>query len=111
MAPGEDGVCVSMASTRLRAHHFGIKGLAFKTVPYSFRSTYSRNYGKYHQRTDSPFVAQPWQLSLALEAELTKTLTGLPVVFSIGVYGDIGELYQNSAGLSLKILYAGCRKF
>jgi hypothetical protein len=111
MAPGEDGICMAMASTRLRAHHFGMKGLAFKEIPYSLKATYSRNYGKYHQKTDSPFVAQPWQLSLALEAELTKKLTRLPVVFSIGVYGDIGELYQNCAGLSLKVRYAGWHNF
>ena len=111
MAPGEDGICMDMASTRLRAHHIGIKGLAFKKVPYIFKSTYSRNYGKYHMREGSPFVMQPWQLSLALEAELTESLTGLPVVFSIGVYGDVGELYQNCAGLSLKIRYEGFRRF
>jgi hypothetical protein len=111
MAPGEDGICMDMASTRLRAHHIGIKGLAFKKVPYIFKSTYSRNYGKYHMREGSPFVMQPWQLSLALEAELTESLTRLPVVFSIGVYGDVGELYQNCAGLSLKIRYDGFRRF
>jgi hypothetical protein len=110
-APSEDGICRGMASTRVRAHHFGMKGLAFDKVPYAFKATYSRNYGKYSQTDSSPFVAKPWQLSLALEAEVARSMTGLPVSFSIGVYGDVGKLYQNSAGLSLKVAYGGSRRF
>ena len=110
-APGDDGICLSMASTRLRAHHFGLKGVVCHKVPYSFKATYSRNYGKYNQPETSYFVSRPWQLSLALEAELTKKLTRLPVCFSVGVYGDVGELYHNSAGLSVKVSYDGSHRF
>ena len=110
-APGEDGICTSMASTRVRAHHFGIKGIAFDKIPYGFKATYSRNYGKYHQGESSPFASRPWQLSMALEMEFGRRLFDLPVDFALGIYGDVGELYQNSAGLTLKVSYLRSRRF
>lgn len=110
-APDQDGICQSMASTRVRAHHFGMKGVVFSKVPYCLKATYSTNYGRYNQSETSPFESRPWQLSLALEMEFKKKQTNLPVAFSVGIYGDVGELYQNSAGLSVKISYDDFRRF
>ena len=39
-APGEDGITRGIVSNRVRAHHIGLKGLAWQ-VPYSFKATYS----------------------------------------------------------------------
>lgn len=108
-APGEDGVCSTMASTRVRAHHLGIRGVAFDKIPYGFRATFSKNYGKYHQEKSSPFAASPWQLSMALDLELGERLMDLPCSFAVGVYGDVGELYQDSVGLTLRVCYRGTR--
>lgn len=110
-APGDDGITYSIACTRVRAHHFGIKGLCFKKVPYRFMATLSHNYGKYHQAQTSPFAGVPWQLSLGLDVELGKRLTGLPVDFALGVYSDVGELYQDSVGLTFKVNYSSFRSF
>jgi hypothetical protein len=64
----------------------------------------------YHQGAESFFASTPWQLSLGLDAELTPSLTNLPVSFNLGVYGDFGKVYQNSAGFTVKITYGGgCR--
>lgn len=46
---------------------------------------------------------------MALEADITKNATGLPVTFSAGLYGDVGKLYQNSVGLTFKVTYSGSR--
>lgn len=103
-APGEDGVTMGVVNNRVRAHHIGVKGNLWK-IPYSFRSTLSSNWGKFHNASGSIFETKPWQLSLALEVELGRQVTDLPLTFAMGVYGDVGELYQNSVGLSLRIFY------
>ncbi len=110
--PGPDGVTTSMASTRTRGHHFGLKGVAFNMIPYKVLATYTRNYGNYHQAESSVFTRIPQQLSLALELEFGSRLwTPLPVRCIVGLYGDIGDLYRDSIGLSLKLIYWGSRRF
>ncbi len=109
--PGEDGVTRGMASTRVRAHHVGLKGVAFEKVPYKFLATYSRNYGKYHQGDKSFFADRPQQVSLALEAEFGRMLPKLPINLAAGIYGDFGKLYQNSVGLTLRFIYGDSRRF
>ena len=109
-APSADGVVRGVASNRVRGIHAGVKGLAFMKVPYSLKATYSKNYGYYNQSEKSVFSEVPWQLSLAFEAGIDRLLN-LPVTMSIGVYGDVGELYQNSAGLTLKVGYKDFRRF
>ena len=109
-APSADGVVREVASNRVRGFHAGVKGLAFMKVPYSLKATYSKNYGYYNQSEKSVFSEVPWQLSLAFEAGIDRLLN-LPVTMSIGVYGDVGELYQNSAGLTLKVGYKDFRRF
>lgn len=103
-APDAEGIVRSMASTRLRGHHIGIRGNMFE-IPYTFKGTYTRNYGRYKQGDASFFATTPWQLSLALEMELGKKMARLPLNLAIGLYGDIGEVYQDCAGLTLKISY------
>lgn len=110
-APGDDGITTNIICTRVRAHHLGIKGICFDKVPYRLMATFSHNYGKYNQSQSSPFADVPWQLSLGLDVELGKRLTGLPVDFAVGVYGDVGELYQDSIGLKLSIGYKDFRRF
>ena len=71
-------------------------------VPYRLKATFTRNFGRYV----APLEGAPWQLSLALETFLNEGLTGLPTDFSVGLYADIGKLYQNSAGLTLLVRLA-----
>ncbi len=112
-APGEDGITIGMASTRVRAHHFGIKGIAFKKVPYRFLATYSFNYGKYNQSESSPFASTPQQFSMALEAEFGHRLfdKNLPFAVTLGLYADIGEVYQDCFGFTLRFTYQDSRRF
>ena len=76
-------------------------------VPYRFRGTFTQNFGVYHQSSESFFASTPWQLSLGLDAEIPTALSGLPVSFNLGLYGDIGKLYQNSVGVTVRITYGG----
>lgn len=105
-APREDGLTIGLINNRVRAHHFGIQGVA-GPVPYTFKATYSSNWGRYSDNEQGMFSARPKQLSLALEVELGEQVTRLPLTFAVGAYGDFGKVYQNSAGLSLRILYSG----
>ena len=102
--PDENGVCHGVVNTRVKGYNLGIKGVA-ANIPYKFRATYTENSGTYNK----PFTEQPWQLSLALEASFSKD--ALPVEYTFGLYGDIGELYQDSIGLTLKIAYRGGTRF
>ena len=105
-APGEDGITRGIVSNRVRAHHIGLKGLAWQ-VPYSFKATYSSNWGRYFGGDQGIFASRPKQLSLALEVELSEQVTNIPVAFVVGAYGDLGKVYRNSAGLSLRVIYGG----
>ncbi len=110
-APGEDGITQGIASTRVRGHHVGLKGVAFEMVPYKFLATYTMNYGNYRQSESSFFASRPQQVSLALEAEFGRMMPKLPINIAAGLYGDFGKLYQNSAGLTLRFIYGESRKF
>ena len=110
-APGADGVVGGIANNRLRAYHIGVKGNAFKGVPYIFKTTYSSNWGRYNIPETNFFYSKPWQLSMALEFEFGKEITNLPLTLGVGTYGDIGKLYQNSFGLTLRILYNDSCRF
>ena len=46
---------------------------------------------------------------MALEVAISKNMTGLPVDFTVGVYSDLGQLYQDSFGFILKIRHCGSR--
>ena len=64
----------------------------------------------YKQSDDSVFASRPDQFSVALETSWPK-LFRLPIDVSLGLYGDVGQLYQNSFGLTLKFSYAGSYRF
>lgn len=110
-APNEDGIVNGIRNNRLRAYHVGIQGNVFEGVPYIFKSTYSSNWGRYNIGESNFFYTRPWQLSLALELEFGKDITNLPLTLAVGAYGDIGKVYQNSFGLTLRIRYHDFKKF
>lgn len=41
-APDSEGITMGVVNNRIRAHHFGLKGVICK-IPYRFRATYSSN--------------------------------------------------------------------
>ena len=110
-APGEDGMVMTFANTRVRAFHSGLKGNLAKGLPYSFKGTFSLNYGKYKKQVIPMFDTRPWQLSLAFELGLKRFMNNVPIDFNVGVYGDVGKLYQNSVGLTLKLSYSDFCRF
>lgn len=109
-APREDGVTFQVVNNRVRAFNVGLRGNLTDEIPYTFRTTYSSNWGRYNITEESFFYDRPWQLSLAFEMEFGCSITDLPVTLAVGAYGDIGRLYQNSAGLSLRIFCGENRK-
>ena len=106
-SPGEDGIVRKFVNTRVRAFHAGLKGNIAKGLPYAFKGTFSLNYGTY----GSPFASRPWQLSLAFDLGLKRLFRTAPLDMNVGIYGDLGQLYQNSAGLTLKLSYSDFRRF
>lgn len=104
-APGEDGITRGIVNNRIRAYHIGLRGNFCEGLPYTFRSTFSKNLGKYSQSETSPFASHPWQLSLGLDLDLDFLRGKLPFGMSAGIYGDIGELYQNCLGLAVTFRY------
>lgn len=105
----DDGTVAGILCNRIRAHHLGIGGNLGRGVPYMFKATYSRNYGRYDQPESSPYSSSPWQLSMAMEAALPQAFTSLPVELTVGVYSDLGLLYPDSFGITLKLRYSGLR--
>lgn len=110
-SPNEEGLTVGMVSSRVRGHHVGLAGNMTEGLPYVFKATYTSNWGTYSTPSTSVFSQKPWQLYLALELEFGKHITNLPMTLAVGAYGDIGKLYQNSFGLTLRISYNDFRRF
>ena len=110
-APGSNGEVTSFVNTRLRAFHAGLKGNLAEGLPYMVKGTYSVNYGIYGSQISKAFDDRPWQLSLAFEVGLKRFMRNLPLNLHLGVYGDVGCLYQNCAGLTLRLSFDGVRKF
>ena len=110
-APDSEGMVNGIVNNRVRAFHLGLGGNMLEGVPYKFKSTFSSNWGTYRNPKESLFNTRPWQLSLALELDLGRNITNLPMTLSVGAYGDIGKLYQNSFGLTLRIRYDDFRRF
>jgi hypothetical protein len=110
-APGDGGVVRTFVNTRLRAFHAGLKGNLADGLPYTFKGTYSVNYGIYGHQESEVFENKPWQVSLAFEMGFKRFMRNLPVNLHLGIYGDVGRLYQNCAGLTLRFSYEGVRKF
>ena len=100
---GHGGVCPGILNNRVRGHHLGLAGMVSGKVPYRFKATFTENFGTYSQ----PLQGAPWQLSLALEADAVREVTGMPVNFAAGIYADFGRLYPAVVGLTLRISYEG----
>lgn len=110
-------------NTRLKAHHFAVGGKLFKSHPYKLMLTYSDNYGTYR----NPYVGEsqwqkPWgtvkeiglkQISAAFVGEIDihrkrlKDCQGYGGHLSAlyGLYFDKGQLYKDTAGLTLGVRY------
>ena len=76
--PNAEGTVPRISNTRVRGHHLGLAGVVARKVPYRFKATFTENFGTYF----SPYAAKPWQLSLALEADVTREiirLSGVPL--------------------------------
>ena len=111
-APREDdGVVAAFVSTRVRAVHAGLKGNIVQGLPYAFKGTFSLNYGNYNDQASQFFDTRPWQLSLAFNLGLKRLMNQLPIDLGVGLYADIGQLYQNSAGLTLTLSYSDFHRF
>ncbi|MDR0983142.1 MAG: capsule assembly Wzi family protein [Culturomica sp.] len=103
VAPNDKGITLGVFNNRLIAHHVGIKGYAFRRLPYKFMCTYSLNYGTYSDPLNN---APLEQISLALEICAPK-IKNLPFDMEFGMYADFGEMLTNNVGFSLKFYKNG----
>lgn len=103
VAADENGIVLGVNNNRLTAHHVGIGGKIARVLPYRLMATYSRNFGTYSR----PFDKRLNQLSLALETTLPRLGKRVPVSLTLGLYGDIGQLYSDNFGLTLRLSYSG----
>lgn len=111
-APKENGAVKYFLLSRIRGCHLGLKGVISEKIPYSLKATYTKNYGRYNQAVWPFGDNKPWQLSLAFETVIGQRIwKKLPMDVSVGVYGDLGELYPDSFGFTLKLAYLDSRKF
>lgn len=101
-----DGVTMGVCNNRVVAHHIGIAGKIVRKIPYRFKATYSENYGNYSQTLDI-FGKALRQVSLALEVDIPAFSDKWPLALSVGAYGDVGELYRDSFGMTLRLSYSG----
>lgn len=105
-----DGQVWGICNNRITAYHFGIRGKAARKIPYKFLFTYSRNFGQYSQRL-TMFNSVPEQFSMALECEIPHLTMKLPLSLGIGLYGDFGQVYQDSFGVTVRLSYIGKTRF
>ena len=105
-APDAEGVCHGVTNSRVRGHHVGLAGVLAR-VPYRLKATYTDNFGAY----SNPYQPRKWQLSLAFETVIPKDMIRIPAGLSVGMYADFGKLYQNSAGLTLRLSWNGAWRF
>ena len=106
MPEEKDGKVLGVSNNRVTAYHFGIRGKAAHLIPYKFLFTYSRNFGQYAQRL-SLYDSVPEQFSLALECEVPELGKHMPLSLGVGLYGDFGQLYQDSFGIMLRLSFTG----
>ena len=105
-APDAEGLCPGITNTRVRGLHIGMAGI-ITGIPYNFKTTYTENFGSYF----NPYPSKKWQLSLALEVAVEKEILRIPAALSVGVYADFGKLYQNCAGLTIRLSWDGTWRF
>lgn len=107
MPANEDGIVMGVVNNRVIAHHLGLAGVIARTVPYKLLVTYSKNFGRYSYQMEPFKSSVPEQVSMALEATLPRVVRKVPVSITLGLYGDVGELYPNNFGATLKLNYYG----
>lgn len=97
--PDEKGITPGVYNNRVIGHHIGLKGYAFRKIPYKTMLTYTLNYGIYSQ----PLADLPCkQFSFGLEAGIPEC-KNIPFHIDFGVYGDFGELLSHNLGFTLKL--------
>lgn len=99
MTTGLSGNLIRIINNRVIAHHVGIKGMAWKTTPYKLMLSYSKNYGTYGNKFNKD------QFSGALE--VTLPFHNLPFSVETGVYGDLGKLFKDNFGFTVKLSRKG----
>ena len=104
-----NGLVLGVCNNRVSAHHIGLAGKLARKIPYRFKATYSRNYGRYSQQGlyAEFFGTVPEQLSMALEVDFPIFSKRFPIALSTGIYVDAGELYGDNFGITLKLSYTG----
>ena len=103
-------------NNRIKSHHLGISGKLFRKFPYKAMLTYSVNYGNYYTpyKGESQYQ-KPWgtvketglkQFSAAFVGQLNSVfnIDGLSIMY--GIYGDKGQLYKDSIGVTLGVKYS-----
>ncbi len=101
-----EGKVLGVVNNRVIAHHVGLGGKLAHKVPYRLMATYSLNAGRYDQSL-SLFRSRPQQLSMALEVSSPKLFRNFSLQLSLGLYGDVGELYVNNFGVMMRLSCSG----
>ncbi len=100
------------------AHHIGIKGVIDNNIDYTFKYTYSRNYGVFQDQIieqvepGNPIVAilrplnEVLKLNHSFYLEVQKPLpSNEEILLGAAISTDIGELYSSSVGVGFSISY------
>lgn len=94
MTPGLNGNIINIINNRIIGHHVGVKGMAWKTTPYKLLLSYTKNYGTYGNKFNKD------QFSGALEVMLP--FRNLPFTIETGLYCDLGKLFKDNFGFTIK---------
>lgn len=96
----QEGFVPGVYNNRIIAHYLGIQGQAFRQIPYKLRLSYTLNYGTY----SNPLPEIPRQFSFGLETRLLSN-KNLPLDINCGIFGDFGQLFPHTVGLSISFTY------
>ncbi len=102
-------------NNRVVAHHLGLAGRPWPGMRYRFLFTYSRNYGTYTERDRAAAAGIPYryagglrQYSILLETQ-TRLPGRVPLTLLAAAGWDLGEMYEDTAGVRLGLRYRGRR--
>lgn len=102
-------------NNRIVAHHLGLAGQPVPALRYRLLLTYSRNYGTYTERTrvEEGGGTYAYREGLRQYSILVETQTRLPGRVPLEVLAalgwDFGEMYEDTAGVRLGLIYRGVR--
>ncbi len=99
ITPGLSNGIIRIINNRIIAHHMGLRGMVYHTTPYKLLLSYSINYGTYGKSMRKE------QFSGALK--ITLPISALPFTIETGVYCDLGELFKNNFGFTIKLSRKG----